>query len=130
MDKVLVDTSIWIEFFRGKENIRLVVENLLDNRLICCTGLIMGELLQGAKTEKEICVLKDFLDCFEFLPEKTEQWLQAGRLSFDLRRKGITVGLSDCFLAVLAVHHNVSIFTRDDHFRLMEKETNIKLYCP
>ncbi len=127
-DKILVDTSIWIEFFRGNEEIKPVIERYLDNRLICCSGLIMGELLQGAKTEKEFGVIKSFIDCFEFLPEKMVHWLHAGRLSFDLRRKGITVSLSDCFIAVIAIYYGVSVYTNDEHFHLMEKAVNIKLF--
>ena len=127
-DNVLVDSSIWIEFFIGNEPVRSTVNELIDKRLICCTGLIVGELIQGAKSKKEIDILNDFVHVFEFLPENSKYWIQAGYLSFELRRKGKTIGLADCFLAVLASKYHVSIYTNDDNFLLMENEANIRLF--
>ena len=80
-DNVLVDSSIWIEFFRGNEPVRSTVNELIDKRLIYCTGLIVGELIQGAKSKKEIDILNEFVLVFEFFPENLENWIQAGYLS-------------------------------------------------
>ena len=102
MDKVLVDTSAWIEFFRKKDPYYTVVLGLVDEDRICCAGIILGELLQGARSGKELEVIKDFLHVFEFVPESPDLWEKAGELSFALRRKGEAVGLSDCFIAVAA----------------------------
>lgn len=58
--------------------------------------------MQGAKSEKELAVLRDFVHVFPFLAESQKNWHEAGELSFKLRRKGKTVGLSDCYIAVTA----------------------------
>lgn len=127
MAKVLVDTSAWIEFFRKKEPYYGAVLELIDDDRVCCAGLVIGELLQGAKSEKELAVLKNFLHVFEFLPETPRLWEKAGELSYSLRRKGEGVGLSDCFLAVAAMAHGAEILTLDRHFGVLKKEAGVNL---
>ncbi|MFN3530928.1 MAG: PIN domain-containing protein [Candidatus Brocadia sp.] len=127
-DKVLVDTSAWIEFFRKKDPYYRVVLELIDNARICCVGIVFAELLQGAKSQKEFNVLKEFLYVFDFLPETTEMWRKAGELSYLLRQKGKTVGLSDCYISVIASSNNVKLLTLDRHFAVIGKENGLNLY--
>jgi len=127
LDKVLIDTSVWVEFFRGHEPCREVVRELIDSESVCCTGLILAELMQGAKTEKELAVLNDFPQTFPFLPDRVELWIKAGQLAFTLRRQGTTVGLGDCFIAVSAAEAGASIATLDTHFSLLRNNIAIEL---
>lgn len=128
LDKILVDTSAWIEFFRKKEPYYSLILKLTDNDTICCTGLVLAELLQGSKTEKELSTIKEFLYIFDFLPETLELWEKAGEVSYNLRRKGRSAGLSDCYIAVHAIAHNVRLLTLDRHFSVLGKETGLRLY--
>jgi predicted nucleic acid-binding protein len=88
LDKILVDTSAWIEFFRKKEPWHSAISGLMDDKRICCSGIILAELIQGAKAEKELEVLRDFRHVFEFLDESVDLWQAAGELSNTLQRKG------------------------------------------
>ena len=124
---VLVDTSAWIDFFRKKEPAYSCIDRLLDEGNICCLGIILAELLQGAKSEKELEVLRDFLLVFDFLPDDMSLWQKAGELSYSLRRAGKTVGLSDCYIAVSAQTHHVKILSFDRHFKLIDKKRLLKL---
>ncbi|WP_243689476.1 PIN domain-containing protein [Geotalea toluenoxydans] len=90
--------------------------------------IILAELMQGAKSDKELAVLADFPHVFEFLPETPELWAAAGRLSFDLRRKGQTIGLADCFIAAAAAQAGVPLATLDAHFEIVKKAAKISLY--
>ncbi|MCK5505856.1 MAG: PIN domain-containing protein [Thermodesulfovibrionia bacterium] len=121
MDSVLVDTSAWIEFFRKKEPYFTVVSDLINDDRVSCIGLILAELLQGAKSKKELDVLKEFLHVFDFLPESSELWQEAGELSFVLQRKGRKVGLSDCYIAVMTRTHEAGLLTLDKHFKEIKK---------
>lgn len=50
--------------------------------------------------------------------DQTENtWLKAGRLSFSMKRKVITVNIVDCFIAVIAQENNCKIMTFDEHFK-------------
>lgn len=124
---VLVDTSAWIDFFRKKEPAYSSIVRLLDNGQICCIGIVLAELLQGAKSEKELEVLRDFLHVFHFLPDDTHLWQKAGELSYSLRREGKTVGLSDCYISVSARSHHAKILSFDKHFDLIDKKLLLKL---
>ncbi|MCL4479794.1 MAG: PIN domain-containing protein [Deltaproteobacteria bacterium] len=126
-DKVLVDTSAWIEFFRKQDPYYTTISDWMDEDTICCTGLIVAELLQGVKTEKEFGAIKDFLQVFDFLKEHKELWEKAGELSFNLGRKGYTIGLSDCYIAAAALENDAWILTLDKHFHLIKNAVDIHL---
>ena len=128
MDKVLIDTSAWIEFFRKKDPYYSIVMELLDNDKICCIGIILAELLQGAKSEKELNTLKDFLHVFEFLPDSVKAWQNAGELSYAMQRKGKAIGLSDCYISILAKSGEVRVLTLDRHFSMLKEEYGLKIY--
>ena len=125
--KVLVDTSVWIDYFLRREPAHSRVSKLLTDHRVCTAGLVVAELMQGARSEKEMSVIRDFVHVFDFLPEGPGSWLAAGELSFKLRRGGKSVGLADCYLAVLAKQNGAAILTHDRHFDLMRKEAGIRL---
>ncbi len=126
--RVLVDTSVWIEFFRQREPYHGIVSKLIDDEKVVCCGIILAELMQGAKSDKELAVLDDFIKVFTFIPETPELWAAAGKLSGKLRRKGITVGLSDCFIATAAASVKAQVATLDSHFAALCKPAGISLY--
>jgi len=128
LDKILVDTSAWIEFFRKKEPWYSAISGLMDERRVCCSGIILAELIQGAKSQKELEVLRDFRHVFEFLDESVDLWQAAGELSNTLQRKGRSVGLSDCYLAASAKAHKARILTLDKHFDIIKGAVGIGLY--
>ncbi|MBI2355339.1 MAG: PIN domain-containing protein [Deltaproteobacteria bacterium] len=128
MARVLLDTSVWIEFFRQREPYFGMVTRLIDDDHVVCCGIILAELMQGARSDKELDVLDDFLHVFAFMPETPELWAAAGKLSGKLRRKGVTVGLSDCFIATAAASAKVQVATLDSHFEALCKPAGISLY--
>ncbi len=130
MDKVLVDTSVWIEFFRTREPYYSSVSELMERDRVCCIGVILAELMLGAKSEKELATIREFLHVFDFLPESAELWASAGELSFALGRKGKSAGLSDYYIASVAQSAGVRLFTLDRHFVTIGKETGIELFEP
>jgi predicted nucleic acid-binding protein len=128
--EVLVDTSAWIDYFRQREPFHGIVAELLDADRICCVGLILAELLQGAKGEQEQTVLRGFPDVFPFIEEALPLWIKAGELSATLRRQGQTVGLSDCFIAVAARERGAAVLTNDRHFDWLSQAVGVALIAP
>lgn len=125
MDKVLVDTSVWIDFFRKKEPFYSSVQELIDDDRIVCVDMVFAELLQGAKSMKEFNIIKEFIYVFDFLSESEKVWELAGTTSFKLQRKGKSVGLSDCYIAAFARVHSVKLFTKDKHLKTIQQELKI-----
>jgi len=126
--RVLVDTSVWIDFFKKKEPAFTNVTQLIDEDRICCAGIILSELMQGANSEKELNVLKDFLHVYEFISETPESWKKAGELSFKLRKRGKETPLSDCLISVLSLEADAAIYTYDKHFKAVKSIEEISLF--
>ena len=127
MDRVLVDTSAWIDFFRKKEPCYSRVLKLIDEDRVCCTGLVLAELIQGARSGEEIRALKDFTSVFPFLEGSAKLWEKAGELAFSIKKSGQQVGLSDCYLAIAAHNGKAGILTLDSHFTIIKEHLDIAL---
>ena len=124
-NRILVDTSIWIEFFRPKSELGRLVEIFLAEDAVCTCGIVMFEVLKGIKSGDE---KSKILSIFEILPyaEMTKNlWQRASELSVHLGKKGLNLPNSDIFIATIALEHNLYIFTLDRHFKQIP---NVNLY--
>jgi len=125
---VLVDTSIWIEYFNKPDsNLGKSLENLLKKGRVFITGIILTELLQGAKIKKEFESILESMLALPFLETTLNTWIQSGRISFVLRRKGITIPITDLVIASLSLESRCRIFTLDLHFN---KIPDINIFQP
>jgi predicted nucleic acid-binding protein len=115
-EKILADTCIWIEYFRGKSPFSEELRRLIQKGVLVITGPVVFELLQGAKNKKDADLIKEVTRGLPLLGVTHEIWLSAGDLYFDLRRKGIIIPPSDVLLAAMAIDNNWSLFTTDNHF--------------
>ena len=111
MDKVIIDTSAWIESFRpgsGKPLQRLVKDLIIQN-LVLLPGIIKTELLRGAKNKKEYNQLNQVLTGLTYLPVDEGFWERLSDFSFQLFRKGITVPLTDSYIALVCIEKKVKL---------------------
>jgi len=123
---VLVDTSIWIEYFNKPDsNAGKSLENLLKKERVFITGIILTELLQGAKIQREFESILESMVALPFLDATLSTWIQSGRISFVLRKKDITIPITDLVIASLSLENNCKIFTLDLHFN---KIPNINIF--
>jgi predicted nucleic acid-binding protein len=81
--------------------------------------MVLAEILQGIKNPKEARRVRENLEALPFLETSREIWQNAGELSAQLRRKGLTIPLSDLIIAATALHEDVEVFTLDPHFKKM-----------
>ena len=102
---VLVDTSVWIEYFNrpGSQFGESVVQILKKGKVVC-TGIVLTELLQGAKIKREFDAILEGLLVLPYLETTLKTWIEAGRMSYSLRRKGITIPTTDLIIASLGMH--------------------------
>ena len=125
-DNILVDTSIWIEYFnRPESKAGGRLEKLIKEGDVCSAGIILTELLQGAKIEKEFNAILESFIVLPFLNTTMDTWIRAGKISFSLRRKGITIPTTDLIIASLAMEYRCSVFTNVPHF---EKIPDLNLF--
>jgi predicted nucleic acid-binding protein len=125
---ILVDTSIWVRSLRRNfPRERQVVADLIDRDLIATTDIVVAEVLQGARSEADFQELADKMGALNFFHADEGAWLNAAKLSFELRRRGLTTALSDLVIATVALEHNLEVYSVDSDF---ERVTNLQLYQP
>jgi predicted nucleic acid-binding protein len=120
-NKIIVDTCVWIEYFKGGFAQEELIERGLSLGYIYVVGPIISELLQGAKTQKEYNMLKRCIDAIPFIDFEYQDWINAGQIASELRKNGITVPLTDVIISAAAIKNNAKIFTFDKHFKKISK---------
>jgi predicted nucleic acid-binding protein len=88
---VLVDTTVWNDFFAAKSTREVAeLERLLNEEEdICTCGIILTEVLQGIREDKDYQRTLSRFDTFLFLPMNRQAFVRAAELRRSLRRKGI-----------------------------------------
>ena len=120
MDKknfVLVDSSIWINFF--KQNSTTIAEHvnlLLDEDKVALCGMVELEILQGIRG-KEQTKIQDLFLALHFIEATQQDFIAAGLMLNQLRGKGVTISSSDCLIAAQCLRCNLQIFTLDSDFK-------------
>lgn len=125
---VLVDSSVWIEFFRGK-NQKLVeaLKDLLDRNEVSLAIPVRIEILSGAPKESKQS-LGRVLSALPLLypsPEtwrKIEDWIEEGLA------KGERFGALDLLIAGIAGEQKALLWSLDKDFQRMEKLGWVSLF--
>lgn len=127
MTKVLIDSSAWIHFFRQtpESYFQEVKKLLLEDKTVTC-GLILTEVLLGARNEKEKKLLKDHFELLESFDLSKEDHYKMADLGITLRKKGLTVKTVDLAIGYLALRENLPLLHDDNDFENMRKQTSLK----
>ncbi|MEN8262888.1 MAG: PIN domain-containing protein [Nitrospirota bacterium] len=122
---VLVDTSIWIEYFRnGNDQNRL--DLLIDENIVVTNDLILAELIPFLKVRKQKKII-DLLKSINNLRLQID-WDEIIKYQVKCLKKGINgVGVPDLIIAQNAKQSNCEIYSFDNHFKLLSKIINIKI---
>lgn len=115
--RVLVDTSVWIDFFNGTSSpatdaLARLIED--DADVVTC-GLIAAELLQGVRRDRQRATIERHLLDMEWLtPREPETYLAAADLFRKLRARGVTIRSTiDCIIAQLTADSGVLLLAHD-----------------
>jgi predicted nucleic acid-binding protein len=127
-EKILIDTSVWIKYFRDKSaGLSKKVDEILSRHEVYVPKIVIAELIHGSKSEREISIIEDFVDAFSIVDQREDTWIKTGKLSYSLKKKGKTVNLTDCYIAVIAQEYDCHIFSFDEHFKDIQKSFDIHL---
>jgi len=131
---ILVDTSVLIAYLKN-QNIRSVeqFEYILDKKLpYGINTFIYQEILQGAKTDKEYNLLKEYFETIPlyYLKYGKESYEQAALINVRCREKGITISSTIALLiAETAIENDLYLLHDDNDFMNMAKVIKeLKLY--
>ena len=128
---VLVDTTVWIDFFAAKSAPHVkFLENLIEKKEdICICGIILTEVLQGIKEEKEYKKTKDIITSLLFIPMSYKTFMRAAEIYRGLRQKGITIRKAmDCMIASAAIEFGIPLLHNDRDFKPIEMHFGLKVF--
>ena len=128
---ILIDTSVWIDYFVSKPipHVALLEKLILDEEDICTCGIVITEILQGIKNDKEFNKTKKLFEYLIYLPMSYETFIQSAQLYRTLRKKGITVKrILDCLIATIAIENDIFILHNDKDFSLIESQSKLKTF--
>lgn len=116
-DRVLVDTSVWIDFLIGNSDAVALLVRLREAYQLVICGQITQEVLQGSRDKKAYAKLVQELSIWDYEAEQPEDFVNAARLYAELRWKGVTVPAADCLIAALALRRGWPVSATDPHFK-------------
>ncbi len=122
--KVLVDTTVWIDFFRDVESEQVAkLEEAIRGRAdICCCGFVLTEVLQGIRDEKELASTKRLFEGLIYLEDDRSTFELAATIYRELRRRGTTIRNSiDCLIAATVIQHGVEFLENDRDYRFIDR---------
>jgi len=108
--RLLVDSTVWIDFFHGKETIQTekLSQSIQNRDDLCICGFILTEVLQGIREEKEHMAVKQQFDNLIYLEASRSTFELGASIYRELRRKGSTIRNSmDCLIASIVLQHGV-----------------------
>jgi hypothetical protein len=124
--EVLVDTSIWIDYFRGGGDSK-DLDYLIDENLIVTNDIILAELVPYLKIKKQNKVIT-LLHEINKVPLSIH-WGEIIEYQIKCLKSGANgVGIPDLIIAQNAKQNSCKIYSLDKHFRLLNQVLKVKLH--
>lgn len=118
---IILDTSIWIEYFKGKAEYFDICQQFIEKGEVKTIEVIFTELLQGALNKREVEIIKAY---YELIPkvEIDQLFIVAGEYSRNekLIHKGI--GLIDACIIVATIRSHSKLWTMDKKIKAFLKK--------
>lgn len=129
---ILVDTSVWINFFNGSDSpsVRILEELIEAEEDVVISDLILAEILLGFREDRDFTAARDHLLGFRICSLKAvESYIKAAQIYRDGRKKGLTIRSTiDCIIAQVAIEHDHAILHQDRDFDRIASIRPLKLY--
>ena len=124
---VVVDTSIWVEYFGGTGAREL--DGLLGDGLVLLAPVVGAELLSAPLTRRERRELTELLATLPWHPTPPSHWYAVGELRAGLRRMGVSVSTPDAHVAQCAIDGHAALWSRDGIFETMAAKVALSLFA-
>lgn len=125
--KFLLDTNIIIAFFKQDLS---VINHIKDNVDFFIPAIVLGELYFGAeKSEQKISNIEKINRLSELtnvIACDNETAKIYGKIKNQLQTKGTPIPENDIWIAAVSEQHKLTLFTRDKHFKLINKLKTVK----
>ena len=130
---ILVDSSVWIDYFNGKRSWQTdLLDHMLSNVPIIIGDLILTEVLQGFKTDKDYEAAKAYLSELPFRQMGGYNVaVQSAQNYRQLRKAGITVRKTiDIIIATFCIIEELTLLHDDRDFNPIASHFHLKAFAP
>jgi predicted nucleic acid-binding protein len=131
MEPILVDTTVWVDWFKGLETAQTnrVATYLTADYPIWIAPVILQETLQGVRQDAQFSLIQNsLLALHQFSHEPFEMAVKAATLYRDLRKKGVTIRkANDCLIAQYALLTDMILLHNDSDFDLIASQTTLRV---
>lgn len=114
MSGLVVDTSVWIDFFAGRPA-RALEDGLLQGA-VTLPPIVVAELISGARVAKQQAAISELVHDLPVHDTPVEHWVRVGDLRRQLAEKGIAISTPDAHVAQCAIDLGALLLTRDRVF--------------
>jgi len=130
---ILVDSSVWIDYFNGKRSWQTdLLDHMLSNVPIIIGDLILTEVLQGFKSDKDYETAKNYLDKLPFRQMGGYNVaIQSAQNYRQLRKAGVTVRKTiDIIIAAFCIIEGLTLLHDDRDFDPIASHFPLKTFVP
>jgi hypothetical protein len=126
---ILVDSSVWIDYFNGKTTPKTDwLDSALGNQPILIGDIILTEVLQGFRNDEDFKTAKSLLLDFPVMGMLGQELAIISALNYRrLRKRGVTIRKTiDVIIGSFCIYNNFSLLHDDRDFGPLEKYLNLK----
>jgi predicted nucleic acid-binding protein len=119
MSEILIDSSVWIAFFKGDEKAKPLAELIAINK-ICVNELILSEIIPSLNMKNEKRLISLFSE-ININPLRIN-WEEIILLQTKNLKHGLNkIGIPDLLIIQNSLQYKTPIFSFDKHFPLMKQ---------
>lgn len=126
---ILVDSSVWIDYFRGTDSVSADrLDQLLQTEPVAIGDLILAEVLQGFSSERDFTEARKLLTALEVVTLGGQALaIEAARNHRRLRALGLTVRKTiDTLIATWCIENDGTLLHNDRDFDAFEKHLGLR----
>jgi predicted nucleic acid-binding protein len=116
---VVVDTSVWIDYFSDNQTAHTeLLDSLLSTTIIIVGDLILAEILQGFKNDRDFKIAKSLLEELEPVQmTNVDLAIKSANNYRFLRKQGLTIRKTmDCLIATYCIERKLPLLYADRDF--------------
>lgn len=122
--RVLIDSSVWIEYFKAGGIEKL--DRLIEEDLACINELILTELASALMLKNETDILEG-LQAISKIQLNIDWEIVRDYQLMNLKNGINKVGILDLIILQQVIDEKITLFSFDKQFRLMQNQLNFDL---
>ena len=110
---ILVDTSVWIDFFKQSDTVRMEMQNLLREQKIITVEPVFSELLFGVRNNREKQLIASYWQVLPRIEFGENFMIESAMFANAKDYQNLGIGLIDAILIKSTIEGNHQLWTLD-----------------